>query len=199
LYAYVRHQGASPEDARDLTQAYFTELLDKDFLAAVDPSKGRFRAFLLASLRNFLSHQRERDRALKRGGGTITVSLDVVAGEETYAIQPVAETSPEGIFEYRWAMTVFGRALGRLEVESAESGTSERFDRLRPYLTSAEEQVPYREVASKLGMTEKAVNSAVQRLRKRLGRCLRDEIAQTVARPTDIDDEVRHLLSVIRA
>ena len=198
LYAYVRHQGSSPEDARDLTQAYFAELLDKDFLAGVDPSKGRFRAFLLASLRHFLSHQRDRDRALKRGGGTSTVSLDVGAGEQSYAIQPVEGMNPEAVFEYRWAMTVFDRALGRLERESTESDTRERFDRLKPYLTTADEQVPYREVASALDMTEKAVSSAVQRLRKRLGQCLREEIAQTVANPTEVDDELRHLLSVIR-
>lgn len=198
LYAYIRHRGSSPEDARDLTQAYFAELLDKDFLAGVDPSKGRFRAFLLASLRHFLSHQKERARALKRGGGAVTLSLDVGAGERGYVAQPAEGMSPEAVFEYRWAMTVLERALGRLESESTEAGTRDRFDRLKQYLTSAGERAPYRQVASELGMTESAVNSAVQRLRRRLGRCLRDEIAQTVANPAEVDDEVRHLLSVIR-
>ena len=198
LYAYVRRQGESPEDARDLTQAYFTELLDKDFLASVDPSKGRFRAVLLASLRNFLSHHREREGALKRGGGAVTFSLDVDTGERAYEIELDRQTSPEDVFEYRWAMTVFDRALGRLEQQSIESGTRERFDHLKTYLTSADRDIPYREVATTLGVTEAAVNSAVQRLRKRLGRCLRDEIAQTVVSPTEIDDEVRHLLAVIR-
>ena len=198
LYAYIRHQGSDPDEASDLTQAYFTELLEKNFLADVDPSKGRFRAFLLASLRHFLSHQRDRDRALKRGGGTLTLSLDVSAGEESYAIQLAEEMTPEDVFEYRWAMTVLDRAVGRLQEESAESGTQDQFEQLQPYLTSEGSQVPYRETASALGMSESAIKSAVRRLRKRLGQCLRSEIAETVANPGEVDDEVRYLLGKVR-
>jgi RNA polymerase sigma-70 factor (ECF subfamily) len=198
LYAYIRHQGSDPEEARDLTQAYFTELLDKDFLADVDPSKGRFRSFLLATLRNFLSHQRDRDRALKRGGGTPTLSLDVAAGEESYASQQSNEMTPEEVFEHRWALAVLDRAMGRLQEESAESGDLIQFDKLKPYLTSAEPQATYQETAGDLGMSVGAVKTAVHRMRKRYGLCLRAEIAQTVANPAETDEEVRHLLATVR-
>ena len=198
LYAYIRHQGSSPDEARDLTQGFFTEFLEKDFLADVDPEKGRFRSFLLASLRNFLSHERDRERALKRGGGTLTLSLDVEAGEAGYALRPADATTPIDVFERRWAMTVLDRAMDRLqqEVDSPESDLS--FEHLKPYLTSSEPQVPYRETAEALGTSEGAVATAVHRLRKRYGQCLRAEITETVVEPGQIDDELRHLLSVLR-
>ena len=198
LYAYIRHQGSSPDEARDLTQGFFAEFLEKDFLADVDPDKGRFRSFLLASLRNFLSHERDRERALKRGGGTMTLSLDVEAGEAGYALRPVEATTPIDVFERRWAMTVLDRAMGRLQqqVDSSESDIS--FEQLKPYLTSSEPQVPYRETAEAMGASEGAVATAVHRLRKRYGQCLRAEIAETVVDPSQVDAELRHLLSELR-
>lgn len=199
LYAFVRHQGSSPDEAADLTQAYFTELLEKEFLTAVDPAKGRFRAFLLASMKNFLSHERERDRALKRGGGHRILSLDVEGAEQRYGVQPTEEMSPDQAFEYRWAVTMLNRALERLRQDSSASGRAEQFDVLKQYLTSATEQTPYREVTSTLGMSEGAVKMAVSRLRARLGQCLRAEVADTVADPSEIDDEVRRLLEALRA
>ena len=198
LYSYIRHQGAGPEDAKDLTQGFFSELLAKDFLASVDPSKGRFRAFLLAAVRNFLSHERAKARRLKRGGGAQTLSLDIHAGEERYATHAVETLTPEDVFEYRWAVTVLDRALTRLAEEARGAGTEEQFETLKPYLTSEEAQQPYREVAAALEMSEGAVKVAVHRLRKRFGQALRLEIAQTVESPQDVDDEVRHLLNVIR-
>lgn len=198
LYAYIRQQGSDPDEASDLTQAYFAELLEKDLLAEADPAKGRLRAFLLASLRHFLAHQRDRDRALKRGGGTRTLSLDTSAAEASYALPAADEMTPEDLFEYRWAMTVLERALDRLRHEAAESGTLAQFEELQQYLTSAGPRVRYRETAAALGMSESAIKSAVQRLRKRLGRCLRSEIADTVANPGDVDDEVRRLLAIVR-
>ena len=198
LYAYIRHQGYGPEESRDLTQAYFAELLEKDFLADVDPSKGRFRSYLLATLRHFLSHERDRDRALKRGGGTRTLSLDVETGEERYSIQATEAMTPVDVFEHRWAMTVLDRAMGRLAAESKETGNGEQFETLRHYLTSANPQVPYGEAAEELGMSEGAIRTAVHRLRKRYGQAWRAEIAQTVANPADTDEEVRHLLAVVR-
>jgi RNA polymerase sigma-70 factor (ECF subfamily) len=197
LYAYIRHQGYDPEEARDLTQGFFAEFLEKDFLAAVDPAKGRFRAFLLASLRHYLSHVREHGRALKRGGGTTTLSLDVEAGEAGYVREPAEERTPVDVFEHRWAMTVLDRATARLLQESEELNRG-HFDQLKPYLTSGEPQVPYRETASALGISESAIKSAVHRLRKRLGECLRAEVAETVSTPAEVDDEVRHLLTAVR-
>jgi len=198
LYAYIRAQGYGPEEARDLTQGFFTEFLDKDFLSSVDPDKGRFRSFLLASLRHFLSHERDRERALKRGGGAVTLSLDLATGEENYRLQVSEEMTPEDVFERRWALTVLDRAVGRLERESDEAGTSFQFGHLQQYLTGEGVPLSYRETATALGMSEAATKSAVQRLRRRLGRCLRIEIAETVADSADVDDEVRNLLSKLR-
>jgi RNA polymerase sigma-70 factor (ECF subfamily) len=199
LYAFVRHQGSSPDEANDLTQAYFTELLEKEFLSAVDPARGRFRSFLLASMKNFLSHERERGRALKRGGGHRILSLDVEGAEQRYGVQPTEEMSPEQAFEYRWAVTMLNQALDRLRQDSSASGRTEQFEVLKQYLTSATEQTPYREAAGTLGMSEGAVKMAVSRLRTRLGQCLRAEVADTVADPSEIDDEVRQLLEALRA
>jgi RNA polymerase sigma-70 factor (ECF subfamily) len=198
LYAYIRHQGASPEEASDLTQGFFAEFLDKDFLASVDPDKGRFRAFLLASLRHFLSHQRDHARTLKRGGGARTLSLDTEVAEERYRGEPDTGCSPEEVFERRWAMTVLDRAMVRLRRGFLESGDPNQFELLKPYLTSAEPQLPHKQVAHSLGMSEGAVKTAVHRLRKRYGQCLRAEIAEIVNNPADVDKEVRHLLAVVR-
>ena len=118
LYAYIRHQGYGPTRRSDLTQGFFAEFLDKDFLSSVDPEKGRFRSFLLASLRHFLSHERDRERALKRGGGTATLSLDLSAAKKVYAVELAEEMTPEDVFERRWALTVLDRAMTRLEEES---------------------------------------------------------------------------------
>ena len=198
LYAYIRHQGTDSDEARDLTQGFFAELLEKDILASVDPSKGRFRAFLLAAVRNFLSHERVKSGRLKRGGGVSTLALDVEAGEERYVVHAIERMTPEDVFEHRWAVTVLDRAMSRLAAEARGSGSERQFESLKPFLTSGEPHAPYREVAAELAMTEGAVKVAVHRLRKRFGQALRLEIAQTVQRPEEVDGEVRHLLEVIR-
>ena len=199
LYAYIRHQGSDPDEASDLTQAFFARLLEEGFFEDVDPSKGRFRSFLFASLRHFLSHERDRAGALKRGGGTTTLSLDVEAGEAGYALRPTEAMTPVDVFERRWAMTVLDRAMSRLQEESATSGIGDQFKELKQYLTSAEPQEPYREVGETLGISEGAVATAVHRLRQRYARCLRAEIAETVVNPAEIDDELRHMLAVVRS
>ena len=199
LYAYIRHQGSDPEEARDLTQAYFTEFLEKGYLEDVDPEKGRFRSFLLASLRHFLSRERDAARTLKRGGGVATLSLDVEAAEGRYTMQPVEEMTPEDVYEHRWALTVLDRAVDRLDQIYTASGSEKLFEQLRAYLTSAEPDVPYRQVAEALEMSEGAVKTAVHRLRKRFGQCLLSELAETVDNQGDVDSEVRHLLAVVRS
>lgn len=199
LYAYIRAQGYGPDEASDLTQEFFAELLEKDFLADVDPEKGRFRSFLLASLRHFLSHERDRARALKRGGRASTLSFDVEAGEVGYALGPVDAKTPADVFERRWAMTVLDRAVHRLGEESAAAGQRAQFEELKQYLTSAQPQAPYREAGEALGISEGAVATAVHRLRQRYGQCLRAEIAETVADPAEVDDELRYMLAVVRA
>jgi RNA polymerase sigma-70 factor (ECF subfamily) len=196
LYAYIRHQGHGPDEASDLTQAYFTEFLEKDFLADVDPEKGRFRSFLLASLRHFLSHERSRSRALKRGGGKVKLSLDTDVAEKLYLQGMGVGHTPEEVFERRWAMITLGEALARLRRDSTTDDQRRRFEALKPYLTGEQPTRPYREVAEELGTTEVAVRKATHRLRRRFGQVLRDEIAETVADEGAIEDEVRRLLTI---
>ena len=198
LYAFVRRQGYDQEEARDLTQAYFAELLEKDFLKEVQPELGRFRSFLLASLKHFLSHERDRVQALKRGGCARTFSLDVQGAEERLSAEASEQLTPEQIFERQWALTVLDRALERVRQQSAKSGTENHFDKLKPYLTGDAAGAPYRDVAADLNLTEGAVRAAVLRLRKRFGESLRAEIGETVADPAEIDDEIRRLLTVLQ-
>jgi RNA polymerase sigma-70 factor (ECF subfamily) len=197
VYAFVRRQGESPEDARDLTQAYFAQLIEKGYLQDYDPARGRFRVFLMASIRNFLSKERERVRAWKRGGRAEIVSLDETDVEGRYRHEPAADLTPEQIFERRWALTLLERVIERLRMELAGAGREREFDRLKAFLTGGEPQAPYREVAAELGISEGAVKTSVRRLRQRYGALLREEIATTVASPTDVDDEVRHLLGTV--
>jgi RNA polymerase sigma factor (sigma-70 family) len=197
LYAFVRRQGYDADDAADLTQGYFAALLGKEFLAQVSPAAGKFRSFLIASIKHFLSNQRDRDRALKRGGGRPPIELDAASAEERYAIEPPDGLTPEKLFERRWASAVLERAMKRLRSAVERSGDARRFDRLRPYLIGEDSSAPYRDVAQELGMTESALAVAVHRLRKQFGQALRDEIAETVAEPREIDDEIRYLLSAL--
>ena len=197
LYAYIRRQGNDPDSARDLTQGYFAELLAKDFLQDVDPSAGRFRSFLLTSLQHFLSHEREKAGALKRGGGTRTISLDTEAAEKRYNYEPMDKLTPETVFERGWALTVLELTLDRLRREATESDNGQQFERLKVYITGEEPRIPYREAAKELEMTEGAIKMAVHRLRQRFGRLLRAEIAETVANAAEVDDEVRHMLMAI--
>jgi DNA-directed RNA polymerase specialized sigma24 family protein len=196
LYAYTRSRGHDPETARDLTQGFFAHFLERDVLQPVAPEKGRFRAFLLACLKNFLAHERERAQALKRGGGVPTLSMDAEDAEGRFGREPADRLTPEQVFERRWGLTVMQRAMERLAAASASRPA--QFDRLKGYLTDAEPTVAYRQAAADLGLSEAAVKTAVHRLRKEYGRTLREELAATIADPADLDDELRHLLEVIR-
>ena len=200
LYAYVRSplcQGHDPDESRDLTQAYFAYLLEKNILEDVEPSKGRFRSFLLASLKHFVANELRKERTLKRGGGTQTLSLDTEAAENRYGLEPVERLTPEQVYEHRWALTVLERAGERLNAEWAEGERARQFEHLKPHLTGQEPRTGYRELASELGMTQVALRGALHRMRQRFGELIRDEIAGTVANPDEVDDEVRHLLAVV--
>ena len=196
LYAYVRRQGYSPDDAQDLTQAFFARLLEKNYLGQVGQQKGKFRSFLLAALRHFLSDQRDRARAAKRGGGAELLSLDAHEAEERYRLEPVDRMDAERIFERRWAMTLLERALTRLRDESAAAGKTELFEALRS-LVAGESDVTCGEAASELGLSESAVRSALHRLRERYRALVREEIAHTVADPAEIEAEIRYLITVL--
>ena len=200
LYAFVRLQGYDPDASRDLTQAYFTEFLEKDYLEVVDPSLGRFRAFLKVSVKHFLSKERRKEHTLKRGGRAQVFSLDAALAEGHYRVEPVDHLTPDEIFERRWALTVLERVLGKLRQEFSQTGKSGKeaeFQQLKAFLTGEEPRTSYREVAAELGTSEGAVKASVRRLRGRFGKLLREEIVETVANPDEVDDEVRHLLQVI--
>ncbi len=197
LYGYIRRRSHGVEEAEDLTQGYFALLLEKGYLEDVHPSKGRLRSFLLASVKHFLANEWDKEQALKRGGGIQKIPLDTEAAESRGREHAVEMFTPEKAFERRWALTVLGRSLEKLRCEAAEAGGERQFERFQPYLVGGDVKTPYKAVAAELGMSEGAVKTAVHRLRRRFGRLLRAEIAETVARPEDIDGELRHLLGVL--
>lgn len=198
LYRYARARGFGHEDARDLTQSYLTMLLEKNYLKDVRAREGRFRSFLLTSFQHFLSKERDRARALKRGGGLAPVSLDGTEAEARHASEPRASGTPETIFERAWALTILERALERLRQEAVAREKEPEFERLRDYLTGREPRAPYGDLAREMRTTETALRALVRRLRQRYGTLLRAEIAETLADPAQADAELRYLLSVVR-
>ena len=198
LYSFARRLGYSTDDAHDLTQGFFVLLIEKDYLGDVRLREGRFRAFLLTSFKHFLSKERDRARAVKRGGGRVPVSIDVGEAEAKHSDGPIDTLDPEALFERRWAVTILERAMGRLRQELEQAGRGAEFEQLEGYLTGSEPQLRYYDVAERLETTEGAVKKMVHRLRRRYGYLLREEIGATVAEPADIDSELRHLLSAIR-
>jgi RNA polymerase sigma-70 factor (ECF subfamily) len=197
LYAFVRRQGYSPEDAQDLTQSFFERVLEKNYFGQVGRERGRFRAFLLASLKHFLSDQRDRDRAAKRGGGKLRLSLDAQEGEERYQLEPADTMTPEKLYERRWALGVLAQARARLRDEFSAAGKSDLYEELNGFETGERKDLTYAEVGRRLSLSESAIKSAALRLRQRYGELIRDEIAQTVATASEIDEEIRHLLAVM--
>jgi DNA-directed RNA polymerase specialized sigma24 family protein len=197
LYAYLRRRGYTEHDAQDLTQGFFAHLLKRDSLQRVAREKGRFRSFLLASLNYFLADERDRASAQKRGGGREVLSLDARQAEERYRLEPVDERSPEKIFERRWAMTLLDQVLARLTQEFFNAGNRELFDRLQPFLIEGSGAKTFAQAAREAGMTEEAMKKAAQRMRRRYHQIFRDEIAQTVATPGEVEEELRHLCAVL--
>ena len=199
LYSYIRRQGHNPEEAQDLTQAFFAKLLAKNFWARADPHKGRFRSFLLTALRHFLADERDRDRTAKRGGGLPLISFDERAGEDQFLESLGKELSEEQQFDRQWATTVLEQARTKLRQECVVSGKSALYDRISLVEGQGESGVPHAVIAQELGMTVSAVKSATSRLRARYGELVRREVAHTVSGPSEIEEEIRHLLSVIGA
>jgi RNA polymerase sigma factor (sigma-70 family) len=197
LYAYIRRQGRTVEDAQDLTQEFFVRLLEKHYLGLADPSLGRFRTFLLSSLKNFLINDWKKWQRRKRGGGQSIFSFDEQLAETRYAAELQDEVSPEKTFEKRWAMTLIERVLGQLDGEYRECGQETLFLVLREYVWGLAESQSYADIARRLDLTEGAVRVAVHRLRRRCRDLIRAEIAQTVAAPSEVDAEIQHLMSVM--
>jgi RNA polymerase sigma factor (sigma-70 family) len=194
LYAYVRRRGHDVADAEDLVQAFFMRMLERDALRLADPERGRFRPFLLVSLKHFLINEYDRAHAAKRGGGIPALHLDFAMGEGRYALEPQDALDPERLFERRWALTVMQRVHVRLRSVCARAGKRALFEALKDYVASDGENIPYREAAATLGMSEGAVRVAVHRLRRRFRDLLREEIEETVSDRADVDEELRFLL-----
>ena len=194
LYAYVRRKGHSPQDAEDLTQAFFAHFLEGNYVARASRQRGRFRSFLLTSLQNFLAHEWERARAVKRGGGRTLLPWDEVSVESRYQLEAASDLTPDKILEERWASTLFQKTLAGLQQEFAAAGHSKQFDRLKGFLSTEAQAGAYTELAASLGMSAGAVAVAVHRLRQRYGELVREEIAHTVSSPAEIEDELRYLI-----
>lgn len=197
LYSYVRRRGYSAEDAQDLTQEFFTRLLQNNRVARADQQKGKFRAFLLTSLKNFLSDEWDKAHAQKRGSGVQPCSLHIENGEQTYEMEPVNNVTAEQIFERRWALTLLDNVIQTLKAEHERAGKAELFDAVGPCLVGDRAAQPYAELAIRLGLTEGAIKSIVHRLRTRYRELLRQEIANTVASPGEVDEELSYLLQVL--
>ncbi|HZU35482.1 MAG TPA: sigma factor [Gemmataceae bacterium] len=198
LYTYARRRLANADDARDLTQSFFVRLLEKDYLQAADPKRGRFRSFLLTAFMHFLAKERDHAQAQKRGGGRQTISFDFQAGERRYTLEPVDRATPEALFERRWALTILEQAMARLRQEFVSAGKAALFDALKGALAGDGTIGPYGDVANQLGMSEQAIKVAVHRLRRRYRELLRAEIAQTVDRPEEVDEELHALFAAVR-
>jgi RNA polymerase sigma factor (sigma-70 family) len=199
LYVYVRRQGKSAHDAQDLTQAFFAGLLEKKYLRLADSDRGKFRAFLLKSLKHFLVNEWEKARAQKRGGGQCAIPLDGEIAESRYAAEPVQALTMDEVYEKRWALTLIEAVFARLRQNYESAGRLPIFQALKGFIWGDPSTLSYSEVASSLGLTEGALKVAVHRLRARYRELLRAEIAQTVATPGEVDDELRHLAAVLAA
>ena len=197
LYAFARTSGYSPPDAQDLAQDFFALLLAKDYLRVVEQEKGRFRTFIKMAFKRFLAKDRKSQRALKRGGGQIQLSFDTTAGEAQFQAGPVASLGPECVYDRQWALTLLAETIKHLEQEYQADGKGSEFGHLKSHLTADRGKIPYAEIAAGLGMSEGAARVALHRLRKRFRVVFREMIAETVAIPTELDEEVRYILTVL--
>jgi RNA polymerase sigma-70 factor (ECF subfamily) len=197
LYTFIRRNGYTPSDAQDLTQEFFSRLLSKDYLRHLRDQRGKFRSFLLTFVKHFLSDERAKASAQKRGGGQAVLSLEDTSAEDQYLAEAADHLSPDQLFERSWAQTVLNQALRRLGEEYADGGKSLLFEKLKDVQPGEHGPLSYAQLGAEIGMTEVAIKSALHRLRKRHREILREEIANTVIRPEDVDDEIRYLISLL--
>jgi RNA polymerase sigma-70 factor (ECF subfamily) len=199
IYAFLRRQGVGPEEAEDITQGFFAELLERRSLSAVRKEKGRLRSFLLGGLKFFLANERRRTMAIKRGKGQQPIPLEEFRADDRIEVEPTDPMTAEMIYERRWALTVLERVLSRLKGEYLAADNGALFDSLKELLPDEPGSPSQAEIAARLGMSENAVRQAFYRFRQRYQALLREEIANTVATPGDIEDELRHLIAVLEA
>ncbi len=197
LYAYVRRRVSDVHQAQDLTQEFFATLLERNALRAADRKRGRFRSFLLAACKNFLADEWDKGRAIKRGGGRKTFSLDLASGERRFSLEPADTQSPEMLYEKQWALTFLDHVLSRLRDECIAKGKVNHFEALKPFIAGAGAPGGYQSAGAALGMNEAAAKTAAHRLRRRYREILRAEIAETIAELGDVDDEIRRLRAML--
>jgi RNA polymerase sigma-70 factor (ECF subfamily) len=199
LYAYVRRRGHTKKDAEDLTQAFFTRLLEKNFLANLAGEKGKFRAFLLAALKHFLANEWDKSQAQKRGGGVTPLSLDWQMADTKFQVAATNEPGPDQAFDREWALALLAKVIERLQKECAADGKAKLFEQLKVFLTTGNGESAQRETAKALGLEEGAVRVAIHRLRKRYRQLLREEITQTLTDPAQVDEEMRALFGAFNS
>lgn len=197
IYLFVRNSGYEEERAKDMTQAFFERLLEKDYLKEADPARGRFRSFLLAALKHFLANEWDRTKTVKRGGRFQFVALDNAIADAELQRSARRALDPEELFERRWAMSLLDHVDRELEAEQVAGGKAPLFSALQVYLTGDKERPSYAVTASQLGMSVEAVRKAVERLRQRYAQLLRQAVAETVRSPEEIEAELRHLRTVL--
>jgi RNA polymerase sigma-70 factor (ECF subfamily) len=197
LYAFVRRKGHNPPDAEDLTQAFFARMLEKSYVAQADRERGRFRTYLLAALTHFLADEWDKARRLKRSGSREIISFDAASAEERYRLEPADQLDAAKLYERRWVTTLFDKVLARLEEEFRDSGKRELFEGLKSSLLAEESGSSYAQLGERLGLNEDAVKQAVHRMRRRYRELFREEIAQTLAGPGEVEDELKHLFAVL--
>jgi RNA polymerase sigma-70 factor (ECF subfamily) len=197
IYAYARRRGYKPEDAQDLTQEFFVQLIARRDFAHLDRSKGKFRSFLLACLNHFLAKEWRDRNTIKRGGGQPLVSLDVVLAEERLAAHPSSQLSPERLYDQRWAMAVMEQSIENLRQEYAKVNKSALFEEIKVFLSESSGDGAYGAIAARLHMTPAAIATAIHRLRHRYRELVRATLAKTVATPLELEEEMRYLREVL--
>ncbi len=197
LYAYVRHRGYSKADAEDLVQGFFARFLKRNYLAGLTSERGRFRSFMLAALKHFLANEWDRAQRQKRGGGVAPLALDWQGADSRYRIEPADPLSPDKLYDRAWATALLELVIGRLRAELAAGGRADFFDAVKEFLAVGKAAIPYADAAARTGLSEGAVRVAVHRLRKRYRELLRKEIAQTLADPAQVEDELRSLFAAV--
>jgi RNA polymerase sigma factor (sigma-70 family) len=197
VYAFIRRNGSTPHEAEDLTQEFFCRVLQRDWLSNVQPSGGKFRSFLLACVKNFLSNERDKVLAQKRGGGRCLIPLESENAETRYSFEPADPITPEVLFERRWVFELIEQAIGALRAEYARTNRLDWFEELQGFLPGGRETMSRADIAQKRGMTANAADVAIHRLRQRFGALLRLKVAETVSSESEVDEEIRHLMSVL--
>ncbi len=197
IYAFIRRHGSTPHEAEDLTQEFFYRVLQRDWLANVHPAKGKFRSFLLVCVKNFLSNERDKVLAKRRGGGQQLVALASKDAETRYSFEPADPASPDVLFERQWVFELLQQTLELLRQEFAQLNKLDSFEAMQGFLPGGQETISRAEIAQKKGLSANAVDVAIHRLRQRFGALLRQRVAETVSSNSEVDEEIRHLMSVL--